>query len=336
MVLFLHTEHIHAADMIRGKIVELTENSLRVELLEGEQKGATYPILLFDDRQIENQGLRLGDEVLATFIKTPDGSSQLTITDHVRTPAMAVLFGLFILIVLVIGRRKGLLSFVAMGFSFVVIAQVVVPQILLGNNPLIISLLAAILIIPVSFYFSHGISRGTTIAVVSTFVTLGITGALALLFVWAAKLTGYAADEATYIEAHLGTAVSIQGLLLAGIVIGAMGVLDDITISQTSIVGKLRKANPKYTHWELFRESMDVGRDHIASLVNTLVLVYTGAALPLFVLFSSTQFGTAFQVLNMEIVATEIVRTLVASIGIVSAVPITTFMAVWWGNSSSK
>jgi len=330
-ILLVIPSHLQAAELFRGKVTELSDKQVKVVLLEGDQKGNTFSVLLFDEKQLQTQGIQKGDEVLTSFLQTPDGKKQLTITDQVRLMPLGVLFALFFGVVAFIGRKKGLLSFIAMGFSFVVIAKLIVPQIILGNNPLLISLIASILIIPSSFYLSHGISTKTTIAVLGTFLTLAITGVLAFIFVSFAKLTGYAAEEATFITTNSGSTISIQGLLLAGIVIGAMGVLDDITISQTSIVGKLRKANPKYTKWELFRESMDVGRDHIASLVNTLVLVYAGVALPLFVLFSSTQFGTFWQVLNMEIVATEIVRTLVASIGIVSAVPITTLMAVWWG-----
>ena len=317
-------------DPLRATITELSSGNIVVEIQEGKYTGEQMHVLQFDEKQIAIQGLHEGDQVLVNFIQGPGGKDQVIIVDQYRLWPLAGLFLLFLGVVVVIGRRKGFFAFLGMAFSFLIIAQMIVPQILIGNNPILISLFASLLIIPITFYISHGINRKTTIAVLSTFFALVLTALLAVVFVDVAKLTGYAAEEANFINAQQGDHINIQALLLAGIIIGAMGVLDDITISQTSIVSKLKKANPKFSKWELFRESMDVGHDHIASLVNTLVLVYAGAALPLFVLFSSSQYGTLSDVLNMEIVATEIVRTLVSSIGIVSAVPLTTIMAVWY------
>ncbi len=329
-VLMAIPAHAQTRDPIRATITEVSSGNIVVEIEEGKLTGQQLQVLQFDDKQIENQGLHEGDQVLVDFIQGPGGREQVIIVDQFRLWPLAALFVFFLGIVVVIGRKKGFFSFLGMAFSFLIIAQMIVPQILLGNNPILISLFASLLIIPITFYISHGIKRKTTIAVISTFLALVFTAILAVVFVNLAKLTGYSAEEASFITAQQGDTINIQALLLAGIIIGAMGVLDDITISQTSIVSKLKKANPKFSRWELFRESMDVGHDHIASLVNTLVLVYVGASLPLFVLFSSSQFGTLSDVMNMEIVATEIVRTLVSSIGIVSAVPLTTLLAVWY------
>lgn len=330
MLLFSHDVRAQTQDPMRATVMELAPGSIVVEIHEGDHVGQQMQVLQFDEKQIDNQGLQIGDQVLVNFISGQDGQKQVIIVDQYRVWPLASLFILFLIIVVVIGKRKGFFAFLGMAFSFLIIAQMIVPQILLGNNPVLISLFASLLIIPITFYISHGINRKTTIAVLSTFFALVLTAVLAVIFVNIAKLTGYSAEEANFITAQQGDHINIQALLLAGIIIGAMGVLDDITISQTSIVSKLKKANPKFSKWELFRESMDVGHDHIASLVNTLVLVYAGAALPLFVLFSSSQFGSLTDVINMEIVATEIVRTLVSSIGIVSAVPLTTLLAVWY------
>lgn len=264
----------------------------------------------------------------SSALNTPAGQN-VVIVDHVRRTPLIILFALFVGLVVIVGRRKGFLSFLGMLFSFALIGRFIVPQIVLGNNPIMISLLGALFIIPVTFYIAHGLSWKTTIAVVSTFLALFITGVLAVIFVKFTKLTGFAADEAVFLQAMTGQSINLQTLLLGGIIIGAMGVLDDITISQTSIVAKLHKTNPKLGFQKLFAESMDIGRDHIASLVNTLVLVYAGASLPLFVLFYGSTY-TYSELMNMEIIATEIVRTLVSSIGIVAAVPITTIIASWY------
>lgn len=314
-------------DRFEATIVQVYKQDITVKIESGPQKGKNFPVSLYDDRQLKSQNLRVGDGVLISFMTSQQYGTQVVIVDHIRKTPLLVLFLLFIAVVLIVGRKKGILSLCAMIISFLIIGRLIMPQILLGNNPVIISLIGSLFIIPSLFYIAHGFGTKTTIAVIGTFLSLIVTGLLAIFFVQFAKLTGFAAEEAIFIQAT-GQNVDIQSLLLAGIIIGAMGVLDDITISQTSLVEKLIRANPKYTKRQLFAEAMDVGRDHIASLVNTLILVYAGASLPLFVLFYSSSFSYS-EVINMELVATEIVRTLVSSIGIVLAVPLTTIIATW-------
>ena len=166
-------------------------------------------------------------------------------------------------------------------------------------------------------------------AMAGTSLSLILTGLLAALFVAAAGLTGLADEEASFLQVVLGErAVSPRGLLLAGMLVGALGVLDDITVSQSSLVFELRRANPSLTGWELFAAGVRVGRDHIAATVNTLVLAYAGAALPLLLLFSQLE-EPLLWILNREIVAQEVVQTLVGSLGLIAAVPLTTGFAAW-------
>lgn len=331
LILFTNLEVVTAQQpeqRYEAEIISLNQNKVEVLIRTDDLNGQKYPVILFDVRQIKAQNFQMGDRVIVILTQNQSGVKSAIIQDHVRRTPLLILFVLFLIVVIIIGRLKGALSLVAMATSFFIIVRMVIPQIMIGNDPILIALLGALFIIPLTFYISHGLRRQTTIAVIATFLALLLTGVLAYIFVIFAKLTGFAAEEALYIQAFGGN-INIRSLLLAGIIIGSMGVLDDITISQTSIVEKLQKANSKYTRIELYSEAMDVGRDHIASLVNTLILVYTGAALPLLVLFNTTIFSYS-EVINMEIVATEIVRTLVGSIGIVAAVPITTFIAVWY------
>ena len=327
--IFFNAPRVHAQvaeQRYEAEIISLNQNKVEVMIVNGDRKDQKYPVALFDTRQIEAQNLRLGDQVIVVLTQSQSGIQSALIQDHVRRTPLFLLFILFLIVVIVVGRLKGALSFVAMVATFFIIVRMVIPQIMIGNDPILVALLAGLFIIPATFYISHGLKTQTTIAVIGTFVGLIVTAFLAYIFVIYAKLTGFAAEEAVYIQAF-GENINIRSLLLAGIIIGSMGILDDITISQTSIVAKLKKANPNYNRRKLYQEAMDVGRDHIASLVNTLILVYTGAALPLFVLFNTSRFSYS-EVISMEIVATEIVRTLVGSIGIVTAVPITTFIAV--------
>lgn len=266
-----------------------------------------------------------GDRVLASYIKNPRIGESIFIADYYRNDALLILTVLFVLVVLWICRMRGMLSILGMTLSFFVLTKGLLPLIIAGYNPVAVMLGGSLVIIPLTFYVSHGFQKKTTIAVVSTFITLGITGALSVLFVQLARLTGYSAEESLFLQAQ-GISASVRSILLAGFILGAMGVLDDVTISQVSIVESIQSAKRNLNARELYHRAMVVGRDHISSLVNTLFLVYAGASLPLFLLFYSQniRFDMVF---NQEVVATEIVRTLVSSIGIILAVPLSTLLA---------
>ncbi len=272
---------------------------------------------------------QIGDKVVVTTIQGPDGKDMSYISDYVRRNTLYLLFSLFIVITIFIGRKKGFLSLLGMAFSFGVIFYFILPQILSGHDPVLISIIGALCIIPVTFTLSHGWNRKTLIAVAGTVIALIVTGVLASIFVESSKLSGFSSDEAGFLQVAKGGLLNIKGLLLAGIIIGALGILDDITVSQSAIVFQLNKTSPGLKMKELYDKAMEIGTDHIASVVNTLVLVYTGAAMPLFLLFidNPKPFG---EIINYEIVAEEIVRTLVASIGLILAVPITTFLAAYF------
>jgi len=201
------------------------------------------------------------------------------------------------------------------------------PAILSGKNPVAVAVVGAAAIMFVALYLAHGINARTTTAVLGTVGALFLTGVLAWIFVTGTHLTGMATEESGLLAASL-SGVSLKGLLLGGIVIGSLGVLDDVTVTQASAVWELHRANPSYGFQRLYAAGLRIGRDHIASTVNTLVMAYAGASLPLLVLFtlSSRRLG---DVLTSELVAQEIVRTLVGSIGLVAAVPITTALAAF-------
>jgi uncharacterized membrane protein len=249
------------------------------------------------------------------------------ISDRVRRGPLAVLFIAFVVLTLAVARWRGAASLVGMAFTFLVIFAFLLPRLASGAEPILTAILAALAIIPVTFYLAHGLNRKTSAAVLGTLLALAVTGLLAVVAVDAAVITGYASEEASTLQALMPGVVNTRGLLLASIIIGLSGILDDITVSQAAIVAQLRAASAALGRRELYGRAMDVGRDHIASLVNTLVLVYASASLPLLLLFL---YGNAplSEVANYEIVAEEIVRTLVASIGLVLAVPLTTLIAV--------
>ncbi len=212
--------------------------------------------------------------------------------------------------------------------SFIIIFQFIIPQILYGNNPIVIAVLGSFFIIPITFYLSHGFNKKTTVAVVSTIIALVFTGVFAQIFVALTNLTGFGSEEAAFVQTLVPGMINMKGLLLAGIIIGVSGILDDVTISQSALIEQLFQTDQKLTAKELYSKGMNVGRDHIASLVNTLILIYAGASLPLLILFVNNPHPIS-EIINYEFIASEIVRTLVGSIGLILAVPISTLLAVF-------
>jgi len=229
--------------------------------------------------------------------------------------------------VVVLGRWRGLRALLGLAISVLVLVVFVLPAILEGQSPLLVAVVGSAAIMLVALYLAHGLSLMTTTAVLGTLASLGLTALLARLFVSAAQLTGFSTEEASILQLS-AEQVNIQGLILGGIVIGSLGVLDDVTVTQASAVAELRLANPRYGFIDLYRSALRIGRDHIASTVNTLVLAYAGASLPLLILFRQASRNVS-DVLTGEVVAVEIVRTLVGSIGLVASVPITTALAAW-------
>jgi uncharacterized membrane protein len=318
-------------EILEAKITEILEEKLPYQKLK---LLVTKGSLINQEIIIENGILpmanqpkyKLGDRVVVSFTKNLDGQDIFLITDYVRRNSLLWLFIIFVILTTLIGRWRGLTSLLGMAISFLIIFTFILPKISSGANPILIAIIGSLFIIPATFYLSHGFNMKTTVAIAGTLIALIITGLLAGVFVEAANLTGFASEEAGFLQVATQGEINIKGLLLAGIIIGVLGVLDDITVSQSAIVLQLRKTNPKMKFEELYQRAMDVGQDHISSMVNTLILVYTGAALPLLLLFVDSPHPVS-EVINYEIIADEVVRTLVGSIGLILAVPITTLIA---------
>ncbi len=267
-----------------------------------------------------------GDRVMVSYGKDFKGNDSFYISDFIRRDALLWLFIVFIIVTLYIAKWRGLMSLFGMAISFLIIFYYILPNISAGAGPILISISGSLIIIPVTFYFSHGLNKKTSVAVIGTLISLIITGILASLFVSFTKLTGFGSEEAGFLEIAKQGAINMKGLLLAGIIIGVLGILDDITISQSAIVFQLKEINNKLKFNELYSRAMNIGQDHISSMVNTLILVYTGAALPLLILFLNNPRPFS-EIVNYEMIADEIVRTLVGSIGLILSVPITTYIA---------
>jgi uncharacterized membrane protein len=278
----------------------------------------------FDTTDPTGGMFRAGQRVRLAVGEQPGQPTYYNIQDLERGRALLLLVALFVGAVVAFGRWQGIRSLLGLGLSFVVIISFVVPAILHGHSPVLVAVTGAMAIMLISLYLSHGMGPKTTAAVVGTALALGLTAALAIAFVAAASLTGLASEEALSANYVVG-GLSLRGLLLAGIIIGGLGVLDDVTMSQASLVAELHQANPTAGFAALVTGALRVGRDHIAATVNTLFLAYAGAALPLLILFVTGQdsLGT---VATTEVVAVEVVRALCGSVGLIAAVPLTTVL----------
>ncbi|MET9493948.1 YibE/F family protein [Streptomyces sp. NPDC006552] len=294
--------------------------SIRIDT--GKDKGRTFTEVVQPDSPRQ---LRAGQRVIVAYAPDAPENLQYSVTDVNRKFPMALLAGIFAVVVVVVGRLRGVMALVALAVSFLVLTLFILPAILQGSNPLVVAVVGASAIMLIALYLCHGLTARTSVAVLGTLVSLLLIGLLGSLFIGWAALTGNTDDNTGLIHG-LYPHIDMSGLLLAGVIIGSLGVLDDVTVTQTSAVWELHEANPAMGWRGLYRAGIRIGRDHIASVVNTLVLAYAGAALPLLLLFSIAQ-SSVVEVANSELVAEEIVRTLVGSIGLVAAVPVTTALA---------
>jgi uncharacterized membrane protein len=263
----------------------------------------------------------------------PIAGTGYTLADFERGTPMLVLALIFVAAVLVFARVRGALSLVGLGASLAVVLVFVVPAILEGESPLAVAIVGSFAVALVTIPLAHGWGPKSLAALLGTAGALLLTALLALVFTEAAHLTGFSSEEATFLQVS-GADLSLDGLLLAGMVIAALGVLDDVTVSQSSTVLALRGAAPELGFRELFGRALIVGRDHVSATVNTLVLAYVGASLPVLLIFSSADIGVG-EALNLEVVAKEVVATLVGSIGLIAAVPLTTALAALLALSES-
>ena len=293
---------------------------IELVMSEGDRRGETFSF-----EQSSAGPIRAGDGILVDLVDVGDGTVQAFFYDFQRTSPMLLLLAVFVAAILILGRLRGLGALAGLAASLFVIVMFVLPAILDGKNAVTVALVAAGAIAFIALFLAHGFNLASAAALLSSIASLAITAALALLFVELTKLTGLADDSIGFLGA-LGADINPQGLLLAGVVIGSLGVLDDVTVTQVSAVFELKRARPSAEMWDLYRRAVRIGRDHISSTVNTLFLAYAGAALPLLLLFREAGQSIS-SVATREVVAVEIVRALVGSIGLVASVPISTALA---------
>lgn len=307
-----------------GAIVAAACTTVDFRIEDGLRAGATWSTEFHDPKGA--LPFEVGQEVVLT--RYPDASDpafEFAFADYERKGDLTILFLLFAAAIIALGRWVGVRALISLVASLSMLAVFALPAILDGQNPVLVALVGSAAVALVALYLTHGVNHLTTVALLGSFASLTLTGVLAWVFIRFTSLTGLADESVAMLQFGSAT-IDARGLLLAGIVIGTLGVLDDVTITQASAVSEVHNANPDWGFREMYQSGLRVGRAHIASTTNTLVLAYAGASLPLLLLFTRSELPLG-QVFNSEVVAAEVVRTLVGTIGLISAVPLTTALA---------
>lgn len=308
--------------LVPGTQVTTPYQKLLVEILEGAAKGRSI--------EIENDYVRVdaGDRIFVNRLQTIEGTEIFMFGEPDRSVPILFFTFLFLVVIAVFGGWQGIRGLVSLAGSILLIIYVLLPAVLAGYSPIFVSIAVASLIILVGSYVTHGFNRSTTSAILGMIFTIIITGFLAYVSVRWGMLTGYGDEHAMYLNLNARGAIDLSGLLLGAIIIGLLGVLYDSAIGQSVAVDELHAAGPHLTRRDIFKKATRIGREHIGALVTALAIAYVGAALPLLLLFYQSDIGI-LSILNREIIATEIMRTLVGSIGLILAVPVTTLISIF-------
>ena len=312
------------AEDVAGTGATSTVQMLKVKILDGDEQGKILSV------ENDYTVFKPGDILYLTHnVDSLEGYDSYYVADAYRLPWIYGLVGLFVICVVIFGGKQGMRGLVALALSFVAIAYLLFPAILHGVSPVLMSVGVASVMIILGSYITHGFNKVTTSAVVGMVATIIVTGILAYISIHGAKLTGFSSEESVYLNMDTHGSIDFAGLLLGGIIIGLLGVLYDAAIGQAVAVDELHQVGPHLPRTVIFKRALRIGREHIGALVNILAIAYVGASLPLLLLFY--QSGADFSLtINREIFATEIVRAMVGSIGLILAVPLTTLIAVFF------
>lgn len=308
-----------------------TQQNLELGILTGSLAGQTVPYIgVSEIDSVASNIYNVGDKVLVSYNRDQNGQYVFYVTDYVRDSGLLWLTILFVIVILLVGNFKGFKALFSLFVSALVVVEFFVPLILKGYDPLLIGIITSFLILLAIIYLTEGWSKKSHIAVLSIAISLVVTGILSIIFGYTCRLTGTSQEEVSFLMDAVSVTINFHNLLLAAIIIGTLGVLDDVVIAQIESVQQIREANPSLTDNKVFGMAMNIGRAHLGAIINTLFLAYAGASLPLILLFNLHQepFMSFFSVINNEDIATEIVRTLVGIIGLTLSAPIATLLAI--------
>jgi len=318
-VFYVSTEN--DTSFLRARVESVDDKSLSVTILDGPLKDQARSVEYSPNKYVSEYSPK--DLIL---VSESSSDSAISLIDRYRVPGLIVLVAIFMTLVLFIGRRRGVRSLTGLAVSIMVVAWFIIPLILSGYDALWISIAGAYMIAFSSIIIAHGLNYRTLISLGCILVVLTLVAIGASLTVYLLGFTGFS-DETAFYLSNSQPNLDLGGILIGGIIIASLGVLDDIITTQVATVDEIFKANPKLSIKDLFSRASSVGGEHIASLVNTLALVYIGAALPIIILLANDNNANLLLLVNSEFFATEVIRTIIASIGLVLAVPFSTIVS---------
>ncbi len=321
----------------KGNQLEITKEEIIVKPLNGNYKDILTKINrdITDDSQNPIK-VKIGDEVVVGKAQTYEGN-YFFIFSFYRLNSVIFLIIIFIIAVLILTGFRGINAFLSLIISIIFLIQFLLPSILSGYDPLIITFVTGIILISIALPLGHGFNKKTLISWLSSVITIIIALLISIIVVEVTKLTGNSSEETANLQfLGLASTLNLKGILLGSVVIGILGILDDVTTTQAVTVQQISIANPNYNFKELYLRGLKVGQEHIISLINTLGLAYIGSSLPLLLLFTISNNAPIWVNLNNEFVVEEIVRTLVGSFCLLLAVPIVNFMASKWLKADDK
>jgi uncharacterized membrane protein len=305
-----------------------TTQKAEAVIVEGQEKNKVVEISKQTLSDNEKQKLDEGDKIVVSKQAVEGEGQEYFFISAYRLDGIYLVVGFFILLVVLLAGLRGISAFLGMIFSIIVLAQFLIPEIITGQNVLLITFITSLVILLVSLYLSHGFNKRTTVAVASSMISITIATLAAILVVDFTSLTGMSSEEVMQLQAtKLTSNLNMQGLLLSGIIIGCLGVLDDVTTAQAAAIEQISKANPKLDFKELFLRGIKIGHEHSISMVNTLAMAYAGSSLPLLLLFTIYNSAPLWVTINNEIVSEEIIRALIGSICLLLSVPVVTLLS---------
>lgn len=308
---------------ITGTGASTTVQELRIQLKDGEKAGEVV--------SLENDSVILskGDEIFVNRIIMIDGSEHFSFKDVERRAPLLLIVLIFFALIVWLSGKQGVRAIISLGLSILAVIFLLVPALIAGYSPAWSSLVISGVILSVTLFLTHGFKPRVVITFFGTFSAVFVTCLIAWIWTEWMRFTGFSSDASVYLNFATNGHIDLAGLLLGSIIIGLLGVLDDVSITQASVVQQLRNANPNFGFRDLYSRAIQVGRDHVGSLVNTLALAYVGASLPMILLYAYSA-SPILTLVNQEVIASEILRIVVGSIGLILAVPLTTVMAAWY------
>lgn len=347
ILMFLSAGHIFAQSRnvkdfyVRGEIEKVFEEktvisnaaeyvtqSVQIRILEGDYKEKLVQTDRTINPKLKSFNLKKGERVVVNIKVNENGDEFYSIYEPYRLDGLIYAGIGFLILIFIIGGKKGVGAFIGLVISLLIISQWMIPQIVKGSDPVQIVVIGACVILFFTTYIAHGFSLKTSVAVAGTALSLIITGWLSTFLTGALSLTGLGNEDIYQLQSGASIIYNTQGILLGAILIGTLGALNDITTTQAITIFTIVKENPKQKFFELFKKGMDIGKEHIASMVNTLVLAYAGSSIGIFIFIALNPAGLPWWViLNNETTMEEIIATIAGSSALILAVPITTFLA---------